>query len=107
MKLIRTKHFLLASLLLAGFSFTGCKKAVMKGGVDFNSISVQESKVIKTFETAKQNDKNVLVFFDAAWCGSCRKLNQFTMKDAKIRKTLADYELINVDVDKFPDVPKG
>ena len=76
----------------------------MTGGVDFNSLNVQDTKVLKTFETAEANGKNVLLIFDAVWCGYCRKFNQITMKDTEVKKTLAGFEVINVDVDKYPKV---
>ncbi len=107
MKLFRTKYLLHIALLLTIISSASCKTLLQKGmpnGIDYNSLDIENTQVVKTFETAKKNDKNVLLIFDAAWCGSCRKLNQITMKDARVRKTLADYEVINVDVDKLPNV---
>ena len=109
MKLIHTHNLFIITSLLAILFLFGCKiptQNAMPGGVDFNSLNVQDEKVLKTFETAKANDKNVLLIFDAVWCGYCRKLNTITMKDAEVQKTLAGYEIINVDVDKYPKVIK-
>ena len=104
MKPSRTKHFLLASILLATSLFTNCQKKGMPGGLDYNSLKVTDAKVVQTFKTAKENNKKVLLIFDAVWCGYCRKFNQITMKDAEVKKTLADFEILNIDVDKFPEV---
>lgn len=79
----------------------------MPGGVNFNSLNLNETKVVETFKTAKQNGKNVLVIFDATWCGVCREFNQKTMKDSQVVKSLKDYEVVNVDVDKFPEIAKA
>lgn len=99
----RKTSFLLSLIFLAASLFIGCQsQKAMPGGVDYNALDVKDAKVIKTFKTAKENDKNVLVIFDAVWCGVCRKFNQETMKDSAVRKTLGDYEVINIDVDKFP-----
>ena len=109
MKLFHLKNYLYITLLLTIILSIGCNissKKLMPGGVDFNSLNVQDKQVLKTFETAKANDKNVLLIFDAVWCGYCRKLNTITMKDAEVQKTLAGYEVINVDVDKYPKVLK-
>ncbi|NNE99984.1 MAG: thioredoxin family protein, partial [Pyrinomonadaceae bacterium] len=75
----------------------------MPGGVDYNALDVKDAKVVQTFKAARENDRNVLVIFDAVWCGVCRKFNGQTMKDPQVRKTLAEYEVINIDVDKFPE----
>ncbi len=110
MNLIRAKYFLFATLILTMILSAGCNissRKAMPNGVDFNSLNVKQAKVIKTFETAKSNNKNVLLIFDAVWCGYCRKLNQITMKDAEVQKTLADFEIVNVDVDKYPEVLKA
>lgn len=106
----RTKYFLYPTLLLVFVFSVSCNLATTKGmpnGVEFSSLNLQDAKVLKTFETAKANNKNVLLIFDAVWCGYCRKLNQITMKDAKVKKTLADFEVVNVDVDKYPEVLKA
>lgn len=79
----------------------------MPGGIDYNSLEVKDTRVVETFKNARENNKNVLVIFDAAWCGVCRKFNQETMKDAEARRTLADYVVINIDVDKFPEPTKA
>jgi thiol:disulfide interchange protein DsbD len=78
----------------------------MPGGIDYNSLNVQNSKVKKVFQTAKSNNKKVMLIFDAVWCDYCRKLNQRVLKDAEVQKTLAGFEVINVDVDKYPEVLK-
>lgn len=109
MRKIRTKYFLYVILLLAIILFASCKTSSVKtmtGGVDFNSLNIQDAKVLKTFATAKANNKNVLLIFDAVWCGYCRKLNTITMKDAEVKKTLANFEVINVDIDKYPKILK-
>ncbi len=78
----------------------------MPEGVNYNSLDVKDAKVIQTFKSAKENGKNVVVIFDAVWCGVCCKFNQQTMKDPEVLKTLADFEVINVDAEKFPEVAK-
>ena len=105
---MKLNHVILYStILFTILTSAGCitaTKNAMPGGVDFNSLNVQDAKVVKTFETAKANNKNVLLIFDAVWCGYCQKFNQKTMKDAEVQKTLANFEVINVDVDKYPKV---
>ncbi len=102
MKSSLTTSFLPSLLFLAAL-IRGCQsQRVMPGGVDYNSLEVKDANVVQTFKAAKENNKNVLVIFDAAWCGVCRKFNQETMKDPQVRKTLTSYEVINIDVDKFP-----
>jgi len=75
--------------------------------LDFASLDIDNPQVEKTFQTAKANNKNVLVVFDAVWCGYCRKFNTITMKDSRVEKTLADFEVVNIDVDKFPKAVKA
>ena len=110
MRLNRTNLFVILLLIIiisVGCNETTTTQKSMRGGVEFSSLNVQDAKVIKTFETAKANGKNVLLIFDAVWCDYCRKLNTITMKDANVQKTLASFEVINVDVDKYPKVLKA
>lgn len=106
----RTKQILHTILLFTIIFSVSCKTLLQKrmpNGIDFSSLKVQDTKVLKTFETAKANNKKVLLIFDAVWCGYCRKFNQQTMKDLEVRKTLADFETLNIDVDKYPKVVKA
>ena len=110
MKLIRTKFLLSTTLLLTLFLSGGCGSLIQKlrpGGLDFGSLDIDNPKVAETFETAKANNKNVLLIFDAVWCGYCRKFNQLTMKDAEVKKTLSGFEVVNIDVDKYPKAVKA
>jgi thiol:disulfide interchange protein len=79
----------------------------MPNGVNFNELKLTETKVVETFKNAKVKGKNVLVIFDAVWCSVCEEFNQKTMTDPQVVKTLKeDYEVINIDVDTFPEVTK-
>ena len=105
MKKIQTKYIAILTLL---FVVLSCAKSdrPMPGGIDYNSLNVQNREVTGVFQKAKSNDKKVMLIFDAVWCGYCRMLNQRVLKDPEVKKTLAGFEVINVDVDKYPKILK-
>ncbi len=109
MRKFHPKQFALATLLLTfAILFANCEsQKMMPGGLDFNSLDVKNPEIVKTFEAAKEKNKNVLLVFDAVWCGYCRLFNQKTMKDAEVQKTLAGFEVLNIDIDKFPDAARA
>ncbi|MEZ5346960.1 MAG: thioredoxin fold domain-containing protein [Pyrinomonadaceae bacterium] len=102
--------FLITAVLVLTMAFlTGCGPFIQKiagGGIELESLKEKNPEVVSTFRTANENGKKVLVIFDAAWCGYCRKFNQITMKDREVRKTLTDFEVVNIDVDRSPEAMK-
>ena len=55
-------------------------------------------QVEKAKQTAKREDKRILVMFGGDWCGWCHKLHGLFASDAEIRKTLSyEYVLVMVD----------
>jgi thioredoxin-related protein len=55
-------------------------------------------QLAKAMETAKRDDKRILVMFGGDWCGWCHKLHELFASDAEIRKILSyEYVLVMVD----------
>lgn len=109
MKFIGTKYLVLI-LLIAICLFSSCNvlsQRLNPSGIDFSSLDIDYPQIEKTFQAAKANDKNVLVIFDAVWCGYCRKFNTITMKDSEVKKSLVNFEVVNIDVDKYPKAVKA
>ncbi len=60
--------------------------------------------VYAAFKTAAQENKDVLLYLNADWCGYCRKLEAETFTDAKVIKELGDaFVWVKLDGDKDPD----
>ena len=42
----------------------------------------------------------ILITFSASWCPNCKKLGEKTLTDASVKKLLASFVLVKIDVDK-------
>jgi thioredoxin-related protein len=57
-----------------------------------------QTQLAKAMQTAKKDDKRILVMFGGDWCGWCHKLHELFASDAEIRKILSyEYVLVMVD----------
>lgn len=60
--------------------------------------------VYAAFKTAAQEEKNVLLYLNADWCGYCRKMEAETFTDPEVLKELGDaFVWVKLDGDKDPD----
>jgi thioredoxin-related protein len=56
------------------------------------------AQIEKAQQTAKHDDKRILVMFGGDWCGWCHKLHELFASNVDIRKTLSyEYVLVMVD----------
>jgi thiol:disulfide interchange protein DsbD len=55
---------------------------------------------------AKAEDKPILIDFWASWCVWCKKMDDETYPDARVKKALSGYVLLKIDVDRLPDLQK-
>lgn len=62
-------------------------------------IKVLEKEI--DFEKIIQEDKNVLVDFNATWCGPCRIMGR-EMED--LEDKLKDITFLKVDTDEYPEI---
>ena len=58
-------------------------------------------KDAKDFEAAVKADKNVLVDFNATWCGPCRMMGR---EMQELEKEFPNVTFLNVDTDEFPEI---
>ena len=56
------------------------------------------AQIEKAKETARHDDKRILVMFGGDWCGWCHKLHELFASDEQVRKVLSyEYVLVMVD----------
>jgi uncharacterized protein YyaL (SSP411 family) len=73
--------------------------AVAKPSIYDKSLDAQV-QLQKAIETAKHDDKRILVMFGGDWCGWCHKLHALFESDVEIRKILSyEYVLMMVDTE--------
>ena len=58
-------------------------------------------KDAKDFEAAVKADKNVLVDFNATWCGPCRMMGR---EMQELEKEFPNVTFLKVDTDEFPEI---
>ena len=57
------------------------------------------SRPEKAMARAAADDRPVLAFFHATWCGWCRRMEQDVFSDAAVRQALGSFVLLSVDID--------
>jgi thioredoxin 1 len=65
----------------------------------------QDKKVFDDYEEAieysKENNKKILVFFTAEWCGWCKEMKEKTIKDSEVENAIfQDKVICYIDMDK-------
>ncbi len=71
-------------------------------GDAFHNLSLDEA-----LNKARDDDKLVMVDFNATWCKPCRDLDNRTWKDPKVQAWLRDMTVaIKIDVDKHKDLAR-
>lgn len=97
-------HTLLLKLILCSFIFfTGlstinCQSA--KKNLLFDTSKIKNQEIVKIFENAKALDKPLILIFDAKWCPYCKQLNEETLQNEQVLKTLEKFEKMNIDIDE-------
>ena len=61
-------------------------------------MSMQQMQV--SLAKAKAEKKPVLVYFHATWCTACKEIEKHVFQDARVKRALASYVLLRVDISK-------
>ena len=54
----------------------------------------------KALKDSLVNNKKIVLFFTADWCGNCTKMKSKTLSDVKVQKALEDYIFVELNADK-------
>jgi thiol:disulfide interchange protein DsbD len=105
-------------ILLIGFSIGNSNPLKPLQGFGINSSQAGEQGI--TFEKvatvselenriaeATANNQLVMLDFYADWCISCKEMEAYTFKDAKVKQSLAGFVLLQADVTKNSDDDKA
>ncbi|NIS38300.1 thioredoxin fold domain-containing protein, partial [Candidatus Saccharibacteria bacterium] len=72
----------------------GGNSAFAANQIDWQSYSQ------KTIQTAKANNKPVMIDFYADWCIPCKELDQFTFSDSRVIELSKNFTMIKADLTK-------
>lgn len=92
MELIRANSFLGAGLTLLAM---GCAPEPAP------AIPWRESFPL-ALEAAHDTGKPMLVYFNADWCGICRRVERETFSDPRVKVALQPFIPVKVDIDRQP-----
>lgn len=96
------KSLMLTVLLFTCLTITNCQSTASDGlSLDISKIKNQE--IVRVFENAKVYNKPVILIFDAKWCPYCKQLNEETLQNDEVLKTLEKFERMNIDIDENED----
>lgn len=75
-----------------------------------NEELFQKQILVSNYQEAisesKKENKNILIFFSADWCGYCTKMKSQTMNDETVEESLKKYIYLYVNTDKDREIVK-
>lgn len=99
-RVTRLGSLLIATLVLLPFAPPAAGGDKTKRPQIYDTAADGEKQIAAALESARSDNKRVLLQFGANWCSWCHKLHDLFEKDREIaRKLLYEYELVLIDVD--------
>ena len=89
---------------LQGFGVANAK--TKEEGIRFERIASLKELELK-IEQAVANNRPVMLDFYADWCISCKEMEAYTFTDPEVKKTLANFVLLQADVTKNSENDKA
>lgn len=90
--------------VIFGFSLITYSKRASENRELANSPIAWTTNFQEGIETAKTNNKPVLLNFTASWCPPCKQMAKTTFQDPKVASLLEKFEAIKIDVDQNSDI---
>lgn len=92
---------------IAAFAMVGLIIAVPGCAAPSDSTPVPWGQSLGlAMEAADQQDRLLLVSFDAAWCTICARMKRDTFSDKVVQAAMTSYALVSVDVDAQPHLAR-
>lgn len=93
------KRYGIVVLAALGFGIAGVLAAwTPKGELD----EIWLTDIGQSIETATAQDKPILLYLSATWCGSCKQMQRSTFRNRDVIAQAQDFVLVKVDVDEDP-----
>lgn len=101
---MKNRNFYTTLLTLTGIILALTGASCSNGSTASGDGIAWQPDIYTAIKTSSQENKSILLYLNADWCGYCRKMETETFTDSEVLKELGDAFLwVKLDGDKDPD----